>query len=444
MSNYRDDVQETLRISDFSFAKVRSGDVEQIKITDSVISKIINRLEETMVIQDYVYGQTILLLEDDAVISDSYTDVFTAKSLITDSVKIKDAAFSKFKTSLEETIVIADSLHSTIKVASHDSLKLTDQFLDKSITKKLTQDTLKASELISSRKTAKILIEDALSIQDKVSDTLKNTITERLTVSEEVISFKKSYQAIEEQLKVQDRSFIKFADLLQDQLVISDSVKTTNRFKDLIKDTLILSDQFIELSQPVDLIEDHLLIKDENTGFKKAKSQINDTLFIDDELIDNHQSYVAWSSTSNEWDMSRYDAFNYEQLIVIDDKLYGVTAGGIELLDYGHAEIGAMVVMPKLDISGGSLAHPLGMYFEYSLEGNNKSLTVDVGTTQSGDYKEYQYTLPAEQSGQLTNGRVLFGRGLRGRHFNFTINMLGKQGYINDLSIDIAQTKRRV
>lgn len=443
MSNYRDDVQETLFISDFSFAKVRSGDADQMRITDTVISKIINRLDDSLVISDQVINATLLLLEEQVQISDSYTEVVTAKALIVDSIKIKDFSFAKYKTNLEDSIVIADELRSTIQVTHQDSLQLSEQYVDQNTASSFIQDSLKVRDVVSSYKTANSLIEDTLSIQDTVNDTLKNIITERLVLSDETVSFNKTSQQINDKLKVQDSSFIKFADLIHDQVVISDSIKTVNRFNDLIQDSLILSDVFIELSQPIDLIRDNLTIKDESSGFKKAKGQINDTLFIDDEVIDNHDSYIAWSS-SDSWDMSRYDAFNYEQLVVIDGRLYGVTASGIESLDYGHAEIAARVEMPKIDISGGSLAHPLGMYFEYSLEGNSKSLTVDVGTTQSGNYQQYQYALSAEQSAQLTNGRVLFGRGLRGRHFNFTINMLGKFGYINDLSIDIAQTKRRV
>ncbi|MFH7764604.1 hypothetical protein [Acinetobacter sp. BSP-28] len=443
MSNYRDDVQETLFISDFSFAKVRSGDADQMRITDTVISKIINRLDDSLVISDQAINATLLLLEDRVQISDSYTEVITAKALIVDAVKIKDTSFAKYKTNLEDSIVIADELRSTIKVLHQDSLQISEQYTGKNTATNIIHDSLKARDQVSNYKTANSLIIDSLSIHDTVNDTLKNIITERLVLSDEVQSFKQSSQLINDKLKAQDSSFIKFADLVHDQVVISDSIKTVNRFNDLIQDSLILSDVFIELSQPIDLIQDSLTIKDEGSGFKKAKGQINDTLFIDDESIDNHDSHIAWSS-SDSWDMSRYDAFNYEQLVVIDGRLYGVTASGIESLDYGHAEIAARVEMPKIDIGKGNLAHPLGMYMEYTLEGQSKAFTVDVGTTQSGNYQQYQYALPAEQSGQLTNGRVLFGRGLRGRHFNFTINMLGKFGYINDLSIDIAQTKRRV
>lgn len=91
-----------------------------------------------------------------------------------------------------------------------------------------------------------------------------------------------------------------------------------------------------------------------------------------------------------------------------------------------------------------SIVHPLGAYLEYELSGNTRKLEIGVSTTQSGTKQTYYYVLPTEKSDDLTNGRVLFGRGLRGRHFAFEIKISGEQGYINDLNIDLSATKRRV
>ena len=88
--------------------------------------------------------------------------------------------------------------------------------------------------------------------------------------------------------------------------------------------------------------------------------------------------------------------------------------------------------------------HPIAAYMEYELSGVNKSLQVGVSTTQSGTQQTYFYPLANEVANHLTNGRVLFGRGLRGRHFAFVFNISAESGYINDLSIDMTATKRRV
>ena len=83
-------------------------------------------------------------------------------------------------------------------------------------------------------------------------------------------------------------------------------------------------------------------------------------------------------------------------------------------------------------------------FSEYELSGNSKKLEIGVGTTQSGNKQTYYYLLPIEKADYMTNGRILFGRGLRGRHFAFEVKISGEHCYINDLSIDFAATKRRV
>ena len=131
----------------------------------------------------------------------------------------------------------------------------------------------------------------------------------------------------------------------------------------------------------------------------------------------------------------------YAELIVISGRLYGVTATGIEELKHGAQSITAKIKTAKLDLGDGGLIHPESMILEYSLDGQ---LSVDVGTTQTGYQQTFNYVLRKEPSEYLTNGRVVFGRGLRGRHFEFAVNIEGSTAYINDMVVNITKTKRRI
>ena len=44
----------------------------------------------------------------------------------------------------------------------------------------------------------------------------------------------------------------------------------------------------------------------------------------------------------------------------------------------------------------------------------------------------------------LTNARAVFGRGLRGRHFAYTLRLKGQRAYINDWSVLTAASKRSI
>ena len=182
---------------------------------------------------------------------------------------------------------------------------------------------------------------------------------------------------------------------------------------------------------------------DFNQGKNIAKQLINDLVFIEDDYSKEKQYGYAWTANVDTWAMSRYQDYSFSELVVIDGVLYGVADDGVYRLD-ANTFVDAKLTTGQLDLGQGSLVHPLGAYLEYELSGNTRKFEIDVSTTQSGTKQTYTYNLPTEPSNYLTNGRVLFGRGLRGRHFSFEIKIGGLYGYINDFSIDIAATKRRV
>ena len=68
------------------------------------------------------------------------------------------------------------------------------------------------------------------------------------------------------------------------------------------------------------------------------------------------------------------------------------------------------------------------------MAGEDNQLDISVTTTQSGQPLTYTYMLPNKLANHLTNGRVLFGRGLRGRHFSFGISIAAQSAKINSLS----------
>lgn len=445
MSNYRDDTQETMVASSFAFAKVVAGDVENIKIADSIHSTIRNNLEDSLVVADEILSVRLNLIEDNLTITDEVQSVFTANGKIYDTVKIADTSYKKLKAlDGSDTATIEENFSYAVLHVVADSITAGDDIQAVLKASALINERFKITDTVLNKKIDTGIVEELLTVIDTIQDKTKVLATDSLVATDLVSGGVKTQQNITDRLKAVDTLVFKITEAINDGFKVSDLVSTQNRFTDTIIDTLNVLDNFIDRPRSVDLVTDSLRALSETQGFKVAKGQISDTVFIEDDVLDNHQADIAWTSSTDNWSMSRYVGFKYKQLAVINDNLYGVTDHGIELLEYGSQEIEAKITTAKLDLGNGSLVHPLAMYLEYSLSGANKSLDVMVGTTQTGDKNTYTYKLPAERSEQLTNGRVLFGRGLRGRHFNFTLNMFGKQGYLNDLSIDIAKTKRRI
>ncbi|OTI78724.1 hypothetical protein CAZ09_18365 [Pseudomonas aeruginosa] len=182
------------------------------------------------------------------------------------------------------------------------------------------------------------------------------------------------------------------------------------------------------------LVLDHLV----------ARDLVSDAVVIEDITVGGDQDGgQAWTANVDSWAMSRYAPYTFRSLAVIDGRLYGIAEDGVYALDGDSQPVAGRIATGKLDIGQGALVHPHSAYLEYALDADG-TVALDVTTTQSGSAATYSYPLESEPADELTNGRFKFGRGLRGRHFAFTLRLTGRHGYINDLSVESAPTNRRV
>ena len=140
------------------------------------------------------------------------------------------------------------------------------------------------------------------------------------------------------------------------------------------------------------------------------------------------------------WALSRYDDENTQSLINYKGVLLRATEQGLFALIGNNDDLTAFVDYGRLDHSR-QLTRPDSCLMEYAKQG---SLNVTVTETQSGKAQNYTYELPDETADDLTNGRAKFGRGLKGRHFSYRIEFVGKYAQIEDAYIDFVTTKRRI
>ena len=149
---------------------------------------------------------------------------------------------------------------------------------------------------------------------------------------------------------------------------------------------------------------------------------------------------IETCNTQN-WAMSHYADDDTQSLCAIGGVLFKATKNGLFIQTAANdEEITAFVDYGRLD-AGRNLTRPDSCLMEYAKSG---SLNMTVTETQSGKAERYTYSLPDEVSGDLTNGRVKFGRGLRGRHFSYRIAFTGQYAHIEDAYIDFVSTGRRI
>jgi hypothetical protein len=308
-----------------------------------------------------------------------------------------------------------------------------------------------------SRITDRIKVGDQLNrtrYRDNVTDILvvtdvfarhktRSFMHERITNLDTWHSTRHTQSRVYERIGIKDKGVGRFYQQVIDHVGFTERYLQRLFAVQYVVDVLNPTEEFKQLRRVKQWIYENLVIVEQPTGKCYAKQFINELLFLDDDVLGERYRGFAWTANVDTWAMSRYDSYQFHDMLVIDGVLYGINDSGVFRVD-ADSEVDAKVVTGQLDIGQGQLVHPVAAYFEYQLSGNSKKLEVGVSTTQSGTKQTYYYPLPNEQADYLTNGRVLFGRGLRGRHFSFEFKISGQSGYINDLSIDVTPTKRRV
>ena len=461
MSNYRDDNQDTAVASDRIFGGLRAAVDEVLRISDALLFGIAITLSSQAIASDEVIDSSVQVVNDSALISDSVTDSKLASQLHSDSAKIADSTQYGLLVVVDDSATISDYLPAgAVTALSIDGAVISDSVTDQRNVVSLVSDSAKASDNLTA--IIKDMADDSAGVSDSVSDTLL------------------AVQIINEQVAVVDEVVSTTAYLVTDSARASDEVIAQRNVSNLIIDSMLLTDSM--LFNRTDIIDDSITVSDHSTGKWIARGVlidsvviidsvidsiiqnaiIMDSIAISDEVIDKLDARVliidgavieditlsngglqgqAWTANVDSWAMSRYNPYNYNRLVVINDVLYGEADDGIYQLNQEVYPVVASIKTGKMDLGNGQLTHPATAYLEYELDGGASMI---VSSTQKGVEQQYTYILPSELASELTNGRFIFGRGLRGRHFSFELIMVGTHGHINDLSIEHIPTSRRV
>lgn len=446
MTLYRDDIQETIAYSNNTIGKSKAVTEELIRIKEDALYRLAVLSGDVVLITDELVDSAIFPVKDEVNVTDHFTGRKRHVDLIMDQIIVSDG----FKNRLRAKSLIQDNISSTStqkdkqRNINIERLLIAENLNSKKYSLSKLNEALKIKENFKGTARFKDAMTDHLNILDTSLKSKLRAFTNEHIVYQENYRLKKlSRSVITETLKAQDSCVTRYSDFVVDHVAYSEQYTQRIRAKQRIVDTINIIELLQQQRKSQEKINETLMAFDLSQGKNIAKQFVNDLVFIEDDYSKHKQYGYAWTANVDTWAMSRYQDYGFSELAVINGVLYGVAEDGVHQLD-AKAFIEAKLVTGQLDLGQGQLVHPLSAYLEYELSGNTRKLEIGVSTTQSGTKQTYYYVLPKEKSDDLTNGRVLFGRGLRGRHFAFEIKISGEQGYINDLNIDLSATKRRV
>lgn len=388
MSNYRDDALDSIRLSDSTLLITKSTNaIDIIRLTDSAQLILNVKHDDQFSLSDSTFDASVLNAYDRLVLADSITEQRVVMGSTQDQVKLSDSTWLKTWARLEDEFNLAD--------------------LTLSKTRSAITDTINLKESIHSQRIVIAQVNDSFKLIDSAAQVHTDQLIDGLLLGDFTESklYAKSYAL--------------------DSFTL-DSIDLSNVY---------LSNHAIDSIQLKDATQSHLTARSDSTDFISLYDQIKDSKLYGQ----------AWTANKETWAMSRYTPFAFDGLTVINHQLYGWNAHGVFLMSTPStsSSIEGLIQTGKLDF-GESLVHPITAFLEYEMSGEHKQLSIAVTTTQSGKPSSYTYILPNEQADHLTNGRVMFGRGLRGRHFSFGVSIVAQSARINALSLEFTQTARRI
>lgn len=339
-----------------------------------------------------------------------------------------------------ESIAASDAASGRANILAADQASASDQVLDAKRSTQAVKESVRAVDW--HRGALRVLHAESATAQILVIDRARAVIIERATVADQALPQRRVADLLTEQAKALDFSARFAVELVQESAEVGDLASGKARQRSLAVSTATLSDEAPSARQAVApaIVESARLAA---TALDRllARDLLADGAMIEDQPVSDVIVGQAWTAGADNWAMSRYAPHAFDGLAVIDGKLYGIAQDGVYDMDAHEDVLDVRIKTGKLDVGKGGLVHPHQAFIEYALDG---TASLAVTTTQSGTAQTYTYPLAVEPAAELTNGRFVLGKGLRGRHFAFELQMQARSGVINDLRVDAAPTKRRV
>lgn len=386
MSNYRDDMNDTLVLADATVSKQRSRAEDTLRMNDAMRHAVIQGVDGgSVALAEELQDRALSASTERASFGDEVSQRVKRRQQVVETLRLRDRVRHTNKERAADALVLGDEVqHGGFAAPVGDGLRLGDEFVG--------------------RRRVRQFVEDGFALLDWA----QRRVTERL---EEAAAF-------------------------------GEAVQGRARARTLVFDALALGEMVQVDGLTGARVVEVMRFADEVKGRLVARGRVSDTVALFDEVQQSGDFGQAWTANTDGWAMSRYAPMTFTSLVAIDGVLYGSNAQGVFALDGVDEVIDAQVRTGALDVSGGNLAIPHAAYLEYELVG---AATFAVTTTQSGMATTYNYPLKGRPVAEaLTNARAEFGRGLLGRHFAYTLQLTGKRAYINDWVVLVAPSKRRI
>lgn len=456
MSDFIEYVTEIIFVRDSLRVARDARTTERVRVKDRGHQTVGATLKDSVRVDDRIAGSVTGRTVERVRVKDLVSAQYLRESRTVEGVRVADRLRGVLGVQLREGVRASDEIRAGIGVRIHEVVRLTDSIQrvgggarvkervtikDRptgAVTAKVAERVL-ALDVIAGQVVGRIT--EKVHVADTLGGARMARLVERARVSDSIKGQLQGARTVEK-LRVRDHATGAVTARIVDSVRVTDAIAGRASVIARSLDVIRVADSLVGERAVVGRITERMRVSDQLAGLYSASAQIHEAVFVTDQLQPPRGQGAAWTAPVGGWAMSRYDGFPIDSLVTVDGMAYGCGPGGVYALSGGDEVIDAKLTTGRLDVGKGALAHPTYAYLEYELDGQ---AVMGVKQTQSGEVAEaWDYPLDAEPAEHLTNGRFVFGRGLRGRNFAFDLKLKGKRAHIDDLYVVADAIKRRV
>lgn len=401
MNSYRDDLIDIITIKTDTLSNLIMMMSERIATHEQLGTAHKDKSDDDIFVTDELTDGLSTTIEDAVLLHMAIQDKKIRREMVSDVCLIQERAYRIYRDHLSDD------------VATHDA--------------------------IMQQLTAKDKLSENMGIQDGNAHNIKDGLSDNIGIAAVMDNHRYIVDDVADTTALKDNLSHRWQDKMSDVLAIGDDVKGKhNKLAHLISRIHITDNVKGVLIQPLndnigiaDDITDKLIAK--NTLYERAMVAVMDSIIHDG-------SSIAWTMNTVNQALSQYTPYDIERVAVVNGVLHGEGKDGVYRLDGVDETITGVLMTDNIDY-GENLVKPAYAYTEYRTDGVMK---LTVHTTQKGTAQSYTYHLPKEQADEMTNGRFVFGRGLYGRQFSYTLVIIAQSAKLHDLNIHFETTTRRL
>lgn len=192
-------------------------------------------------------------------------------------------------------------------------------------------------------------------------------------------------------------------------------------------------------------VTDDLVIDSEASTVAQLLAQVDEGLEAHVSIRVGDDVIHGWVVNTQNAAFSEYQNFSFNSLMEYEGRYYGLASDGLYLLDGDTddgAEIAAAVKTGLLDMGTHYLKDAKAAHLGYNSTGE---LVLKVVTTDKGEKVEHWYKMKPSDAEEVRDGRVVIGRGLRARYWQFElVNVAGADFEIDDVTLMYEVLSRRI